>query len=422
VTSIEKPSRLLNFTYLSFPGKSIFFKALFWIFIAATLLFGNIEACIFKPTLLTSLLSFLVPIGVFLSIRYKTFGLILSYIALAVLFLMFSEKVSNSDRMWQLTLGFVTAVDFFIVLLIREEAALLFQEIDSNSIALKEEVVSKESAILVAKRDQEAERKELEEQIEKLKEEAEQRRLEKQQYERKFELIQSEIDLLNNQKEKFIQKAQEASVLSEKVLKKNDELTQEMEAMKRSFEIENEEKEKIIVSTRSLSHELETMRASWSKENEEKERLLISRKGVSQELEESKNSLRKVIEEKENLLGFATGQTVKLQEQILSFLSRKKMQEPSDISQTTTQSDKLYKQLRLQFEEKSRMLNETRKELFQTQTKLLAHEKEKVEEELNAKGDVRSFEAEISLLISKTAELEEEVTALEELISHILLP
>ena len=76
----------------------------------------------------------------------------------------------------------------------------------------------------------------------------------------------------------------------------------------------------------------------------------------------------------------------------------------------------LYRQLRTQFEEKSRILEQTRKELFGLQTKLMVQEREACSED----PDYERLFCEFASLVCKYDLLEEEITSLEELISRIL--
>lgn len=84
------------------------------------------------------------------------------------------------------------------------------------------------------------------------------------------------------------------------------------------------------------------------------------------------------------------------------------------------QLDGLYKQLRSQFEEKARVLSQTRKDLFHTEGKLMALEHEKALALVDPDQDEACyFEGEIDRMSQEIASLEEEVFALEELISQV---
>ena len=81
----------------------------------------------------------------------------------------------------------------------------------------------------------------------------------------------------------------------------------------------------------------------------------------------------------------------------------------------------LYKQLRSQFEEKSRILVETRGELFAAQTELESIKLQKQMDELSDRADIiRDLEAALDQSSRECEALEEEISSLEGLISHIL--
>ncbi len=91
------------------------------------------------------------------------------------------------------------------------------------------------------------------------------------------------------------------------------------------------------------------------------------------------------------------------------------------VPERSTQIEGLYKQLRIQFEEKSRALVQTRKELFQAQTKLQGQEIEQRLAEFDGeREEVNHLEEELAHTLNECAAMEEEINALEALISHIL--
>jgi predicted nucleic acid-binding Zn-ribbon protein len=83
------------------------------------------------------------------------------------------------------------------------------------------------------------------------------------------------------------------------------------------------------------------------------------------------------------------------------------------------QLEGLYKQLQDQFEEKARVLSQTRKDLFHTEGKLLAFEHEKELSAVTPNHESAYFEKEFCRLAAEIASLEEEVAALEDLTSSL---
>ncbi|MCH9609098.1 MAG: hypothetical protein S4CHLAM45_08610 [Chlamydiales bacterium] len=77
----------------------------------------------------------------------------------------------------------------------------------------------------------------------------------------------------------------------------------------------------------------------------------------------------------------------------------------------------LYKQLRSQFDEKSKVLLSARKELFKVEGKAEALEREQEQHQLEP---IEGLEGVLAKFAEENIHLEEELTSLEELISHIL--
>ncbi len=111
-----------------------------------------------------------------------------------------------------------------------------------------------------------------------------------------------------------------------------------------------------------------------------------------------------------------------LQSELATYKSR--LAEPGNMlekSREYAELEGLYKQLRNQFEEKSNALREARRELFQTETKFQALELEKKMTTLtNDHEEALRLERELSAAATECQALEEEVIALEALVSHIL--
>ena len=81
----------------------------------------------------------------------------------------------------------------------------------------------------------------------------------------------------------------------------------------------------------------------------------------------------------------------------------------------------LYKQLRSQFEDKTRILDQTRKELFVLQTKWQSQKRSDELELLEGPAEqIQQLERELNVACRECLRLEEEVNSLESLISHIL--
>lgn len=79
----------------------------------------------------------------------------------------------------------------------------------------------------------------------------------------------------------------------------------------------------------------------------------------------------------------------------------------------------LYKQLRSQFDEKTQVLNETRKELFSLENNLLTSQKKEQERSLEEDADQRRLIEHLEILTSECQDLEEQVFFLQDIISSL---
>ncbi len=78
-----------------------------------------------------------------------------------------------------------------------------------------------------------------------------------------------------------------------------------------------------------------------------------------------------------------------------------------------------YKQLRIQFEEKSEVLNQTRKQLFQTENELLALQREKAEKELEDAFEYLSWQKTVLELQSEKDAMEMKLACLEDIVTQL---
>jgi DNA repair exonuclease SbcCD ATPase subunit len=82
--------------------------------------------------------------------------------------------------------------------------------------------------------------------------------------------------------------------------------------------------------------------------------------------------------------------------------------------------DLLYRQLKVQFEEKNKVLHETRRELFHADTKLQTVEKKLHEKDLNVAPSFKDLFEEMDEVLEENANLTQEVEELQKLVTHCL--
>ena len=207
--AIEKKKPVKFFLSRWFP-ESVTGKTFLWAFLPLVLLLLTMGVSFLRPTPFTLYLPVFSAIGVFLCCLWKTIGLSGSYLALISFLLITLKNVPSDQYLWQMVMVLCFAIDYFIVLLSVEEIEITFRKKDEE---YHEKLSHLHQSTLEAeqeKRAWEEEKQRFEEEIEKLIAEAELRRIEKQQDNKRFTLIQSEIEMLTAQKEEFIADAFEA--------------------------------------------------------------------------------------------------------------------------------------------------------------------------------------------------------------------
>ncbi len=331
-------------------------RALFWGSLPSLFLLFTVAIASLKSTLVIPYFPWIILTMGILSLRFKTGGIAISYTLLGALLLWQIAQTESSERLWLMGLFFNTALTLYIGLLASEEIEDCFHELQEMSEKQSASLLKMEEAILQAKQEGASHERELEEEIKKLKEEAEQRRIERVRDHNRFELIQSEIDLLTAQKEEFIKETRQARV---------DQQAAEQKA----------------------SEAGETLRQMAMHSQEEIIRLQQRAPVViEKEVAVSSEDPAKVIE---------LEKAIKL-------------------------AESHYAQLRTQFQEKGEILSQTRAEIYQLQGQLEVLEKENSSLLLNPdRSEAAALEQEVDRLISKIVSLEEEIAQLEAIISAL---
>lgn len=163
------------------------------------------------------------------------------------------------------------------------------------------------------------------------------------------------------------------------------------------------------------NQELIELEQSWSKAKLSLEEEIEQWKV---EAEQRKLEMR-TVEEKMRLVNSEIEMLTSQKESILAEVERARSSKSN--SSDTAQIEGLYKQLRSQFEEKSKVLIQTRKELFQTQGKLQELEiANKLKEEAFEREEADHLEKNLAALCQECEEMEEEIRLLEALITHLL--
>lgn len=430
VTETKNPLSFKDALFKAVP-QSISGRVLFWGALCVGLVLFNLGVNFLRPSPLSHYLPFLALIGGMLVLRWKTAGLTGSYLALGLLLLSYYRDIPSDDRLWQMGLVITFAVDLFILLLVIEDIEWLVGKIEEIGRVKAKELTQAQLQLQKVHQEKAEMQQGLEDEIEHLKAEAEQRRIEKHQESKRIELIQSEIELLTSQKEQIVAEAKKAREVLEKHAQ-SQTLIETSEAKIADLEKQLVDQAEYLQQIEDLKSQLEDAKAnrdqdaSLKAENaslQEQIEILTEKASHGEALTHQNAELQTHIDsltEKLNKAETYTEQTLlSAQEKILTLQVSPVIKVDE---KRVKQLEGLHKQLRTQFEEKARLLSQTRKQLFQTQEKLLAVQHEQSLAELAPnREEVSHYEYLINSLVEDLSSLEEEVLSLEAIVDHFAL-
>lgn len=465
--SVHESSKPLKFQLHHFLGKQFVSNAFFWLFLSFALLSLTVAVAFIKPSPFGLFLAFFLPAASLVCVKYRTYGLLLAY-SILTLFVLLNLAMPQQERLWQMSIIFIAALDLFIVLLTAEEVEEIFVKWQGKNQSAQQELEKMQVKFSEQIKNGEQLQKEFDEAIEKLKEEARQRVIDREKDEKRFALVQSEIEMLHEQKENLVNEAFEARALAFESTRLAEELKKEIESEKNEkaqlekllsekniqannseniavyeqrIEVLQQEIEDLSISLQNGSKDNASLRQAFAslmqeadvlKENEDSLVREINELSEKLKMESSARAcseneiarLEKVVSEISASREVSAKWIVELQEKILwlQHLSRKNTSEKfNELSKALLQTEGLYKQLRAQFEEKSTCLYEARKELFLTKERLSVIEIENQEEAMSQQDKMQYLEKSLKEADADIQDLEGEIIALEGLISHVLL-
>ncbi|MCH9625183.1 MAG: hypothetical protein S4CHLAM123_03530 [Chlamydiales bacterium] len=385
--------------------KSLTGRTFIWTFLPTLLLLLTVGVSFLSPSVFTLPLPFLALVTAGGCVCFRTRGLIGSYIAISLFVLLFYQDLSLDDKLWQFGIIFSLGLTLFITLLSVEEIDHCFEQMNQVSNDNLAHLRQTELDFQNAQQAWEQKLQELEEEIERLKTEAELRRIEKHESQQQFTLIQSEIELLTSQKNTLLEEARALRVNSESHVIDFD-TEERIQALEKQLEQKFNE-------SQVLSEEL--VQRSASLEDAQANSLQLELK-LAQALEETKQHQANLdtLQQKLN----------ESQERVLFLQQNQESIAPDEVLQKECNRARgLYSQLRIQFEEKSEILSQTRKELFASQERLeiLAVQARLDQLEPNRQQEMPFLEQELESLREELQRVEGEVIDLEGLVSHVLL-
>lgn len=185
-----------------------------------------------------------------------------------------------------------------------------------------------------------------------------------------------------------------------------------------------DQSEEIQVYKRLLEDARNDLLITHEQQEKLMQELIQSRQELSklhEQLEEgmsSKERVEHVLVQKDKEIEQLWKEMQAAEEQILTL----KTHGPSDMADPVARKwEGMYKQLRQQFEDKSRMVDEARKQLFQAEERLAAYEHEKEAKELAISDIEIDLQNALTHLESDKDQLEREVNHLHQLVGYLML-
>lgn len=429
-------------------------QTLFWASFPTFLFLFNVGVSWLKPSPFALYLPFVALTTFPLVLRYRVLGVSISYLALGLMLLWLIPSIEPSERLWQMGVFFNLALTLYITLLTFEEIECCFVEVQESLDTHHASANEIASELQAFKSQAEEKRQELEVEIQKLKSEAELRRIEKNQQHRHFELIQSEIELLNSQKESFIQDAREARSAAAKA---EQQLFQErslIEQERSKFENERSlidqerlrcrhDRSQYEQTQAALAAHQELVQTWRNQASQAEEALQQSNSQLAAweeratdwqtqkaQLEETNCKLyhqlhEEIISAQETILLLQQKPPVILEiekyveKPIVSLdISSEKVEQ---LQKALNKAQGLHAQLQSQFQDKADVLSQTRRELFATQGRLEVLEKEALSAGLIPdREEAHVLEQAVTVLSDEITLLEEEIVRLETLITTLI--
>lgn len=425
----KKANRCADLLQCYFP-KTQSKKPSLGLFVPIALLLVNIGINFMAGGFCANALPILALITLFLSLRFKRFGLIGSYLLLAIFLFCSFSQIPQNERIFQVGFFFSLALTLFIFLLTNEGLQDGLEEIEEELVRKREDFEKLQAAFASFQKSQEEKEREFEEELNRLKEQAEQRKIDQIATLKKNQLIQREIELLTSQKEAFIQDARDARRAAFEANKQLEELEksqldQGLNSQQKNIEIDGlmaqnqmliNEKEQYAEKVDALSIKI----AEYQKQFEQESLYFKQQVEASQQAILSLQALsQKAICETKSFVSDKKKHQLLMEQKNCEIEDYKNSLKAFE--QSLAHAEGLNHQLRLQFIEKTTILSETRKHLFKLEGLLYLQKKEcEWLESDGSREETLVLAHKLDEMIAEISILEETVISMEELISHIL--
>jgi hypothetical protein len=372
-------------------------KVQFWVFLGPFLIIASSCACVLKfsshdwSMLLAALL------GLILCRKWKLRGAAVALTILVVAGTLEYMQRGPNEQFWVAALGSSLAMGMIVTALSLRQASSFFRSnLDENKNFQQKidhlQHLLKEAQLFVVQ-----EKKEALKDIGVMETHVQEALLEAESYKKLLQVHQYEVQKLRAENEKFVEevlmKGQKAAALQHAL----DDANEELNGLKEFKENQEHQAELLdqLNEARVEKFQLEVLNDAYSQNSENKEN----------QLKLLRDELGRIAEE----LKMATSQEFWGEDhEILEELGK------------NPQIEKVYKQLTQQFQDKSEILNQTRKELFQVENKLLAVQKECEQNAIDLNPEEIVLTNHLKEVEEECKDLEHQVDCLQELVTELM--
>lgn len=353
-------------------------------------------------------------------------GLFYSLLVLAALSL-FKHFQIPSGHLWQLGIEFSLSLGFFISYFSFEHINEVIKSYDAQKASQNDALEKLEEELKKEADFHQRQHKNFQYEIDRVNFQLEEKKLEVDSFKNLVENLKTTLNENDRDKEKLFSQIKEKEKQVQLLRETIEEFKEDLQNLKpendddllEDLKRSKSEKEKIEAFSKALAKKLEEETFLRKEKENELEEIRIKNeqdKNKIEELLKAKQSLQTAIEELQEQLHSSSEEKTPSE----NLLSQKELlsQYENKISELK-KTESLYYQLRAQFEDKNKVLSETRKELFHANEKIASYLKAKESLSLEETVLEKDLHDQLGSFEKETAHLEEENKHFQEIITNL---
>ncbi len=390
---------------------------LFWVLLGPLFLLTTLFLTSFAPIPSKDLFVFSLLAIVFCQKKKQT-GLFYSLLALVILSFYKHFFQISQGHLWQLGIEFSLSLGIFISYFSFEHASDIIKSYDLQKNTQNESLEKMEQELKKEADFHSRQHKNFQYEIDRVNFQLEEKNLEIGALKKLAENLRGSLKDIDLEKERILKEAKEKEKQIALLRETIDEYKEQVQTLmeNESFEELNNlkiEKEKIESFSKIIERKLEEKTLLHQEKEAELKKMLVLES-------EYKNKIEKLLEEKQNLENLLQKEkeTALNEKNNTEISPEEKMSYESKISELK-KIQSLYSQLKVQFEEKKKLLEETRKELFRSNEKISSFDKVKELQALDETVLEKDLTLQLGSFESETKRLEEENIHLHDIVSAL---